>query len=164
MNETQGYVQMMIESLRKKDAVLSKIIEKNEAQAACIGEEGYDGANWDQFNVLLAEKDTLIEKVNELDNGFQSLYDRIRDELNANKDQYKSEIAQMQSLITTLTDKGTRIMTMEERNRAKLERVLMGAKKEIKQTRKSMQVVSSYYKSMSNPSGDTTGYFDKTSK
>ncbi len=164
MNETLGYLQMMIESLRKKDAVLSKIIDKNEAQAACIAEEGYDGVNWEQFNVLIAEKDTLIEKVNELDSGFQSLYDRIKDELTANKEQYKQEIAEMQSLITTLTDKGTKIMTMEERNRAKLERVLMGAKKEIKQSRKSMQVVSSYYKSMSNPGGDSSGYFDKTSK
>ena len=89
MNETQNYLQMMIESLRKKDDVLTKIIEKNKAQAECIHDKEYGEIDWDRFNVLIAEKDTLIERINELDGGFQSVYDRIKAELDKNKDSYK---------------------------------------------------------------------------
>ncbi len=161
MNEIQSYLEMMTDSLRKKDAALAKLIEKNEAQSECVIEKGYGEIDWDRFNVLIAEKDTLIERINELDQGFQSLYDRIRDELMANRAQYRKELKVLQELISELTDKGIRIQTGEERNRAKLEAVMMGAKKEIRQSRKSMQVVSSYYKSMSSPDGDTSGSFDK---
>lgn len=161
MNETQNYLQMMIESLRKKDGVLSKIIEKNEAQAECIVDKEYGDINWDRFNVLIAEKETLIARINELDQGFQSLYNRVRDEVEAHKDTYRDDIKTMQELIGILTDKGTRIRTQEERNRVKIEKVLLGAKKEIKKSRKSMKAVSSYYKSMSNPSGEISGSMDQ---
>ncbi|MBP5385159.1 MAG: flagellar protein FliT [Lachnospiraceae bacterium] len=161
MNETQNYLQMMIESLRKKDDVLTKIIEKNKAQAECIHDKEYGEIDWDRFNVLIAEKDTLIERINELDGGFQSVYDRIKAELDKNKDSYKKEIGELQGLITKLTDKGVEIQTGEERNRARIERVLMGAKKEIRKSRKSMQAVSNYYKSMSTPEVDNTGVVDK---
>lgn len=161
MNEIQNYLQMMIESLRKKDGVLSKLIEKNEAQADCIVDREYGDIDWERFNVLIAEKEILINRINEMDQGFSSLYDRVRDEVLADRDAYKSEIAEMQELITNLTEKGTKIQTQEERNRAKIEKVLMGAKKEIKKSRKSMQAVSNYYKSMSNPSGEINGSMDQ---
>lgn len=161
MNEIQNYLQMMIESLRKKNGVLSKLIEKNEAQADCIVDREYGDIDWERFNVLIAEKEILINRINEMDQGFSSLYDRVRDEVLADRDAYKSEIAEMQELITNLTEKGTKIQTQEERNRAKMEKVLMGAKKEIKKSRKSMQAVSNYYKSMSNPGGEINGSMDQ---
>ncbi|MBO4903273.1 MAG: flagellar protein FliT [Lachnospiraceae bacterium] len=161
MNETQNYLQMMIESLRKKEDVLKKIIEKNKAQADCIHEKEYGDIEWDRFNVLIAEKETLIERINELDGGFQSVYDRIKDELAENKASYKKEIETMQALIAKLTDLSVEIQTSEERNRARIEAVLMAAKKEIRKSRKSMQAVSNYYKSMSAPEADISGLVDK---
>lgn len=161
MNETQNYLQMMIESLRKKDGVLSKIIEKNEAQADCILDKDYGTVDWERFNVLVAEKDILINRINEMDQGFSSLYERVRDEVTNNRELHKEDISLMQELITSLTDKATRIMTQEERNRVKIEKVLLDAKKEIKHSRKSMKAVSNYYKSMSNPSGEINGIMDQ---
>lgn len=161
MSETQNYLQMMIESLRKKDDALTKIIEKNEAQASCIHDKEYGEIDWDRFNVLIAEKETLIDRINELDSGFQSVYDRIKDEIGKNKSSYIEEIKTLQELITKLTDKGVEIQTSEERNRARIEKVLMGAKKEIRRSRKSMQAVSNYYKSMSAPNLDIPGTVDK---
>ena len=161
MNETQSYLQMMIESLKKKDGTLSKIIAKNEAQAECVIDKEYGDVDWDRFNILISEKDVLINRINELDQGFESLYERVRSDVTANKDVYKSEIKTMQELIEGIVEKGAKIQTQEERNRAKIEKVLLGAKKEIKQSRKSMQVVSSYYKSMSNPSGEIDATMDR---
>ena len=161
MNEVQSYLQMMIESLNKKNAVLSKIIEKNQAQSDCIHDKDYSDIDWDRFNVLIAEKETLIERINELDAGFQSLYDRVSGKLDKEKDFCKEEIKTLQDLITKITDKGVEIQTSEERNRARIERVLMGAKKEIRKSRVSMQAVSNYYKSMSAPEADISGLVDK---
>ncbi len=161
MSETQNYLQMMIESLRKKEDVLTKIIEKNKAQADCIHDKEYGDIDWDRFNVLIAEKDTLIERINELDTGFQTVYDRIKDEIEKNKSSYIEEIKTMQDLITRLSDLSVEIQASEERNRARIEKVLMGAKKEIRKSRKSMQAVSNYYKSMSAPNADIPGTVDK---
>ena len=161
MNEIQNYLQMMIDSLHKKGAVLEKIIEKNTAQSECIDDKEYGDVDWDRFNVLIAEKETLIERINELDEGFESLYGRVREELTSASDSYKEEIRTLKELIEKLTDRSVEIRTMEERNRARIERVLMGAKKEIRKSRKSMQAVSNYYKSMSAPNADNTGLVDK---
>ncbi len=152
---------MMVESLRRKDEALTKIIEKNKAQADCIHDKEYGDVDWDRFNVLIAEKETLIDRINELDAGFQSLYDRVGEEVKKDPSSYKEEVRTLQDLISTLTDKGVEIQTQEERNRTRIERVLMGAKKEIRRSRKSMQVVSNYYKSMSDPDADNSGAVDK---
>ncbi len=161
MKETQNYLQMMIESLHKKEAVLDKIIEKNRAQSECIDDKEYSDVDWDRFNVLIAEKETLIERINELDEGFESLYGRIREELTKDPNPYKDSVSAMKELIAKLTDQSVEIRTQEERNRARIERVLMGAKKEIRKSRKSMQAVSNYYKSMSAPDAENSGLLDK---
>lgn len=161
MNEVQSYLQMMIESLRKKEAVLVKIIEKNKAQSDCIHDKEYAEIDWDTFNVLIAEKESLIERIDELDSGFESLYKRVRNELAEDPSSYKEDVSIMQELITKLTDQSVEIRTMEERNRVRIEKVLMGAKKEIRKSRKSMQAVSNYYKSMSAPDAGNSGLVDK---
>ena len=124
-------------------------------------EQGLPVLDRSREEALIAEKETLIDRINELDSGFQSVYDRIKDEVQKNKSSYIEEIKTLQELITKLTDKGVEIQTSEERNRARIEKVLMGAKKEIRKSRKSMQAVSNYYKSMSAPNLDISGTVDK---
>ncbi len=150
MQETDNYLQIMVESLEKKSEILDKILEKNEAQKACVKDKKYDDVNWDAFNVLVAEKETFIDKINELDEGFESIYARIKDEVLGNKEKYRSYILKLKELISSLTDKGVKIQTTEDRNRQLVEKVFFNARKEIKQQKVSMKVASNYYKTMSN--------------
>ena len=88
-----------------------------------------------------------------MDEGFQSLYDRVKEQLNDDKDKYADKIKEIQKLITTITEQGIKISTGEERNRKILEKVFGNRKKEIKRTRNSLKVANSYAQTMSGDFG-----------
>ena len=90
------YIQIMIESLTKKSELLDKIIRKNEAQNECIAGKEYDDIDWDAFNLLVAEKETAITRIVKMDEGFQSLYDRVKEQLGEDKDKYADKIKEIQ--------------------------------------------------------------------
>lgn len=149
MADNQKYIAIMIESLQKKETLLDTLLVKNEAQASCIQGKKYEEIKWDAFNVLMAEKQTAIDRLNELDDGFESLYAHVREELQGSKELYAEEIRLMQTLITRITDKGVAIRTGEEKNRQCIEQIMNHTKKEIMHARKSVKAASDYYKSMS---------------
>jgi len=151
MGAMEDYIQMMIDSLKKKSTILDRIIAKNEVQCGCVKEKQFDEIDWDTFNIAIAEKEAEIERINEMDGGFQALYDRVSVQLKEHKDKYASKIKQMQLLIAEIEEKSIVIRTGEERNRALIEKVLTGRKNEIRQVRKSLNVVSSYYQSSYKP-------------
>ena len=151
--EKEQYINIMIDSLEKKESLLLKIIERNTRQAEIIANGEFDEIDWDEFNILVGEKESFIERINELDSGFELLYGRVNEELKDNKSAYAEEIKRMQELIVSITDAGNKIMAGEERNRGNMERILLAKKKDIKEAKKSIKVASNYYKNMSNMLG-----------
>ena len=149
----EDYIQIMIESLRKKSELLDKLIRKNEAQHECIEGKDFEAIDWDAFNLLVAEKQTAIDRIVKMDEGFQSLYDRVKEQLNDDKDKYADKIKEIQKLISTITEQGIKISTGEERNRKIIEKVFGNRKKEIKRTRNSLKVANSYAQTMSGDFG-----------
>ena len=147
------YVQIMIESLTKKSELLEKLIRKNEAQHECVAGKEYDDIDWDAFNLLVAEKEVAIERIVKMDEGFQSLYERVKEQLNEDRDRYKDKIREIQRLIEIITGQGIKISTGEERNRKIIEKVLGNRKKFIRQTRNSLKVANSYAQTMSGNFG-----------
>ena len=147
------YIQIMIESLKKKSELHDKLIRKNEAQHECIEGKDFESIDWDGFNLLVAEKQTAIDRIVKMDEGFQSLYDRVKEQLNDNKDKYADKIKEIQKLISTITEQGIKISTGEERNRKIIEKVFGNRKKEIKRTRNSLKVANSYAQTMSGDFG-----------
>lgn len=148
MSQTEDYIQIMVDSLVKKEQLLQKIIRKNEEQNACISGKEYDDIDWDAFNLLIAEKEVAIERINEMDDGFSKLYERVKEQLVDNKDKYAEQIRKMQELIGNLTDLGVKIQTGEERNRALIEKIMGDRKQVIRKTRNSLNVANSYYQTM----------------
>lgn len=148
-----NYLQIMIESLEKKNTMLDDIIEKNRKQAECIDTKEFDAIDWDDFNLLITEKEIIIEKLNNMDEGFQNLYDKIKVQLEENKDKYVSEIRRIQELIKILGEKNIQIQTEEEKNRQMIEKVLMGRKKVIRRSRSGIKVAQSYVQTMQGQAG-----------
>ncbi|MBQ6320371.1 MAG: hypothetical protein IJI23_11395 [Lachnospiraceae bacterium] len=147
------YIQIMIESLTKKSELLDRIIRNNEEQHECVFGKSYEEINWDSFNLIVAQKQASIDRIVKMDEGFQSLYDRVKEQLNRDKDKYSGQIKEIQKLITEITDKGAKITTGEERNRKIIDKVFGSRKKEIKRTRNSLKVASSYAQTMSGDFG-----------
>ncbi len=147
------YVQIMIESLSKKSDLLDEIIRKNEEQHECVTDKSFDEVDWDSFNLIVEQKQQSIDRIVKMDEGFQTLYDRVKEQLNENKDKYAGQIKEIQRLISIITDQGARITTGEERNRKIIEKTFGNRKKEIKRTRNSLRVASSYAQTMSGDFG-----------
>ena len=146
--ETVKYLNIMIEALEKKKALLEELLTKTMAQSECISDKDYDGVNWPQFEIYMQEKDSAINKIEELDDGFEEVFKRVKPELDNNKDSYKDQILKLQELITALTDLGVKISAREERNRQDIERIMTAAKAGIGKARKNMKASSGYIASM----------------
>ena len=110
----ENYLLIMIQSLKKKIQVLDSIIDANERQKAGLENPNLDP---DDFDKIVEEKSKYIEHLDLLDQGFDKLFERVKEALNNNKEAYKNEIREMQALITTITEKSNKIQVQETRNK-----------------------------------------------
>ena len=143
MNE--NYVDIMLQSLKKKVTVLNQIIELNRQQKILLDDPNLPPESLEQN---LSDKDQMIRKLNELDEGFEELYNRVKDELQAQRAQYVSQFSQMQDLIKEITEKSAMIQTQELRNKEKAMQKFSGIREQVKGVRNSQKVVKQYYQNM----------------
>lgn len=139
------YINIMLQSLQKKLKVLDSIIQINKRQKEELENPSLDP---DDFDKTVEEKSELIEQLELLDNGFEKLYEKVREELQANKEEHRDEILQMQNDIRLLTEKSMEIQTQEARNKQLMEQKFASVKKQVKEIRSSQKVVNQYYKNM----------------
>lgn len=145
--QDKEYIAVLVQSLGKKSELLDKIIAKNKEQKYLFENEESDP---DRLEENMQEKSDLIDQLNELDEGFQQVYNRVKSALQEGKDSYKEEIRAMQGLITEITEKSTTVQAQEQRNRVLAEKRFAAVKKGIRKARTSNQAASKYYKSMAN--------------
>lgn len=139
------YINIMLQSLQKKLKVLDSIIQINKRQKGELENPSLDP---DDFDKTVEEKSELIEQLELLDNGFEKLYEKVREELQTNKEEYKDEILQMQNDIRLLTEKSMEIQAQEARNKQLMEQKFANVKKQVREIRSSQKVVNQYYKNM----------------
>ena len=143
---TEGYLQIMIESLEKKIVVLDQIMELNVRQAELSSHQPMDMEAYDK---TMDEKGTLIDEINKLDDGFTSTYKLVKDIVQQEPEKYRDKVLQMQELIRVAVEKGVTIEAQEKRNRSALETVFRMKRTEIKQVKVSGNAALKYYKAMS---------------
>lgn len=143
---TDSYLDMMEESLREKIKVLDEIVKENEAQRKILesttefDEKGFDEA--------ISRKGELIRRVDNLNEGFESLYERVRQELETGRDKHKEKIRIFQNLIRPITDLSNSIEAGEKRNSALAKSYFSMEKSRMNQGRKSSQAALDYYLTM----------------
>lgn len=141
----QNCVQILVQSLEKKSQVLDKIIEQGNLQETILKQDKFD---MDAFEKSIDEQNRLIEDLDKLDRGFESLYDRIREELLAHKEKYTVEIKRMKELIQQITDKVVIVNAAELRNKRMAENQFKKEKIAIQQSVSKSKVARDYYNSM----------------
>ncbi len=147
MAETKGitYIRMMLDILNKKESILKELLELTTAQERILKEEEF---NEDGFTEVMKQKREQLRKIEEFDNGFQSIYNRVAEELKNHKEDYKAQIIEMQGLITRITDYGVKLTALEEKNKASLEAKFREKRQSIRQFKVSKQTANKYYKNM----------------
>ena len=147
MDQTGTYVNIMRESLERKQRYLTEILKLTNEQSAIATAEKFDE---EQFSELVEKKDVLIDNLNEIDKGFSSVYDRVRIEIQRDPVAYRDELLAIQNLIRICVDLGMQIEAVEERNRAVTEQVFSAKFQGVRQMKQSKTVANKYYKSMAN--------------
>ena len=145
MGSTDNYLSVMIESLEKKIAILTEIVEKNTEQNGILSSDELDT---EAMQNNMDEKQSLIEQLNQLDEGFNIVFARIKQELEQNRSDYKVEIETMKQRIIQVTDLSMKIQTAEAYNKALAQKRFGIIKKDIQTARRSGKMASTYYQSM----------------
>lgn len=162
MEDLQGsqmtYLRMMADILGKKEQILTQLLQLTEEQTGLIKEETF---REDAFAQLMDQKEVLIGKVLESDQGFQAIYNRIEKELQTNQETYKEKILELQGLITRVSDLGIRLQALERSNKASMEVLLGERKKGIRQFKVSKKTADSYYKNMIGMQKEQSYFMDR---
>lgn len=153
------YVDIMIQSLEKKIQVLDRIILLDKIQKEQLEDEGL---TTEDFDNVVEEKSDLIEQLNQLDSGFEKLFRRVKEELDANREQYKDQIQKMQEMIRSITDKSVEIQAQEARNKELMMNKFTRIKQRSKVAHTNYRAASQYYKNMMQSNVVDPQFMDKT--
>lgn len=144
---SQSSIQVLVDSLEKKSRLLDDIIRENEVQEELLKQEELD---MDALNASTDRIGSMTEALERLDDGFEAVYDRTREELIADKAAYRGEIARMQKLIGEITDKVVRINAARMRNKLRADQQFKKSREQIGRAVSKMKVSKNYYNSMNN--------------
>ena len=143
----ENYLEILTDSLKKKSKVLDEIMRYNSDQENLLRQVSI---SLEELDANMELKDGLIQKLVQLDDGFETLYERIKEKLLTQKDQYKAQIGQMQELISEITEKSVSIQAQEARNKGMIENYFARERGQLRQSRQVSKAAYGYYKSMSN--------------
>lgn len=132
-------LQILKDSLVKKKDILLTIEEENKNQENALKATP---VSFDDFEAIVDKKSVLIDELNKLDQGFESVYDRIKDSLLANKEKFKGQIEDFKALISEITDLSVSIQAQEARNKSLVEKFFSKSRENIQSER--IRAKSSY--------------------
>lgn len=141
------YVQVLIDTIHKKEEVLHQILEITKQQEKLSKRDTYAS---DEMEAAMNEKEILIARLNYLDDGFESVYDRIRSELRNHIEDYRQEIGKLQDAIRKCTELGNEIQILEERNRNRFSMLFSNARSQYATSKTQANAAQSYHKMMNN--------------
>ncbi len=143
----ENYVQVLVDTITKKEETLKKILEITKYQEELSKRERYDS---DEMEKTLNEKEIQISRLNYLDEGFESVYERSRSEIRKHQEQYREGLLKLQDKIRICTELGNKIRVLEDRNRNRFQILFSQAHSSYSISKSKANVAQNYYKTMNN--------------
>lgn len=138
---------MLEESLVKKINIMKKIEEENARQKEILSA---DETDLEAFDKTLDKKGEYIDELDKLDEGFQSLFDRVKTDVGDNKAAYAEQIKRMQVLIHEIMDRSASIEAEERRNKKMAEAYFSIEREKLSTGKRSAAAAFNYYSTMNN--------------
>lgn len=151
------YIQILIQSLMQKEKTLDNLINLTKEQEKVLDDPNIDTEN---FLELIERKEKSIKKLDEIDIGFNHVYDKVKEELSLNKNQYKEEVFQIQNFIKRISELSMELQAKEKANKSKLEAFITLKRNHIKNFKKSKLTTSKYYNKQNNMNENQSYFFD----
>lgn len=152
------YLDMLQDSLKKKLEILSKIMECQKQESDMLKGESMD---MEAFDKSINEKVALAESLDSLDDGFEKVYDRIREEMINNKGSYVNQIRAMQNMIGEISEKNVLIQAEENRIRLEVDNFAKRESAALRQRRDNGRAARSYYNNMKKLNYVGSQFMDK---
>ncbi len=146
MDNSKNYITILVDSLNKKIKLLEYILVENKRQQLSVSSEKMDE---ELFEETMAKKEDYINQINEIDQGFETVYHHVQEELSVNAGQYKDEISELKELISVITQKSMEVQLSEKRNEQLITKKFSDIRKDIHKSKNVSKVATDYYKAMS---------------
>ena len=153
----ENQLHILSESLDQKIQILEQLKNLNELQERAFQKEE---ADLEAFDKAVDEKDSLIDSLMKLDDGFEIMYERLSKELQENRDVFASQIKELQKKIARVTELSVSIQAQEARNKKLVEDYFAKTRGAIRQNRQSSKAAYDYYKSMSGAGMSSAHFLD----
>lgn len=140
------YVNMMADALKRKLEVLEFIYDRTKRQEALLVDDDMDT---DVFMQIIKEKNTHIDELTRIDEGFDRLFHYVEAEIQKNKNMYKEQIQQMQNNISAIVELGVQIQALEQQNNEHFEMFLAKKRSKIRSFHEGSRTLNKYYQSAS---------------
>ena len=156
----ESQLSILQESLTAKRQVLLEIQEYNRKQEAVFTAEEVDMSLFDE---AIEEKGRLVQKLTQLDEGFEAMYEKLAKELEHNRDKYAGQIRVLKQQIKEITDLGVSIQAQEARNKSLIESYFSRERSNMHRSLQNSAKAYNFYKSMSSLSvaGNQSSYDSK---
>ena len=157
--DNMDYVVMLRESLAKKADILRVLQIRNKEQAAILQDHNTSPEDLEKNMDMKSE---LIERIIMLDEGFEQLFNRVKAIIDSDRETYADEIRLMQDLIKQVTALTADVEASEYKNKEYAKTRFANIKKDVREIKRSNEVVSSYYKNMmAHNKADDPAFLDK---
>ncbi len=154
-NQNEVYIRIMLDTLYKKDKLLTSLIDITREQERLLEEKEF---SMDSFESLMEEKEKFIVDLNQLEDGFEALYQRLVKVLPEASGLWEN-IQKAQQLIRSIMDKSMTLQALEARNKERLLLYLSGKRQEIKSFKSGSKAAELYQHNMVNQHQDGQSYF-----
>lgn len=143
--QEKEYLDVLIQSLRKKLVLLNRISVLNQEQRESLQDEH---ATPDAFDINVRDKGDLVDQIVALDAGFDEVYAHIKDLMERDHSAYEDQLEQMRELIRLVMAKDASVRAEEQRNYELAQRKFANVKKQVREVKASRKMVNSYYQTM----------------
>lgn len=155
-NQNAAYIKVMVDTLGKKEEALKLLTEITKEQELLLRQEKF---SMESFEEAMERKRSLIESLNQLDDGFEAFFKRIEVIIQTEKEIYRNELIEAQKIIGRITDMSVKLQAMEARNKEKFAMKLADQRQEIRNIKVSSQTAGKYYQHMANQHQEGQSYF-----
>lgn len=158
MAEKQTYVDILLLSLKKKKTILEKLEKVVMEQERILRNTNVKLEELDEND---KKKGELLQELEKADEGFEQVYNRVKEEFAVNKYQYETQIKEMQGLIKKITDLTVKLQAQEVRNKQWMELFFQNKKNEVRIFHKGTKSSERYASHMANRPQGQSYFLDK---
>lgn len=153
-----AYLDMLQDSLKRKLEILNRIMKYQREESDMLKESNME---MEAFDKSISDKVVLAESIDSLDDGFERVYDRVREEMIGHKEKYAVQIRAMQDMIAEISEKNVLIQAEENRLRLEVDNYAKRESAALRQKRDSGKAARNYYNNMKKLNYVGSQFMDK---